>query len=241
LNSTLEFSPESYRNFFAQLKLEFDFHKISEYERGCGVYLRHDVDLCVTSALNMAILEQELGIFSTYYFMVSSSTYNLLNLKNTEMVKTISEMGHEVGLHFDSAVHASKSTPLNSTFGLEIELLQNVLGKSVTSFSLHNPSVNGFEEVGTHLISAYDQTIFPRDIYISDSRMQFRSDVIDTLRLHRKERAQLLLHPIHFSGGKTYVQILCKMINRNLADLDLGMLNNSGYVNQGKRLPIYEI
>ena len=173
MNSTLEFSPESYKIFFAQLKLEFDFHLISEYERGYGIYLRHDVDLCVTSAFNMAILEQELGIFSTYYFMASSSTYKLLSLKNSAMVKSISEMGHEVGLHFDSAVQARKSTSLNAAFGLEIELLECVLGKSVTSFSLHNPSVNGFEKVGTHLINAYDQAIFPRDSYLSDSRMQF--------------------------------------------------------------------
>lgn len=59
------------------------------------VILRHDVDSRPRHALKMAELEDELGIHSTYYFRSTRRVYN------PEIIKNISEMGHEIGYHYE--------------------------------------------------------------------------------------------------------------------------------------------
>ncbi|MCE1154965.1 MAG: hypothetical protein LWW91_02380 [Bacteroidales bacterium] len=58
------------------------------------VILRHDVDTKPFSAYNMAIVEQQLGVESSYYFR-SKEIY-----KNPGVLIKIMEMGHEVGYHY---------------------------------------------------------------------------------------------------------------------------------------------
>ena len=57
------------------------------------VILRHDVDRALSNALQLAKIEASLGIKSTYYFR--TSTFKL------PIVKQISEMGHEIGYHYE--------------------------------------------------------------------------------------------------------------------------------------------
>ena len=58
--------------------------------------IRHDVDRKPKRALRMAILENKLGIKSTYYFRVKSNTFN------KEIIIKIEELGHDIGYHYES-------------------------------------------------------------------------------------------------------------------------------------------
>lgn len=57
--------------------------------------IRHDVDRMPENSLKTAHVESELGIKATYYFRASKNVFNC------EVIKEISELGHEVGYHYE--------------------------------------------------------------------------------------------------------------------------------------------
>ena len=67
--------------------------------RGGDLLLRHDVDLALAPALQMAELEAELGIGSTYFLMTRSELYNLDAPSGAGALRQLRELGHQVGLH----------------------------------------------------------------------------------------------------------------------------------------------
>ncbi|MCK4613186.1 MAG: hypothetical protein KAU14_00155 [Thermoplasmata archaeon] len=56
---------------------------------------RHDVDRKVKNAIEMAEMEADMGIFSTYYFRMVKGVYD------PEAIKQIENMGHEIGYHYE--------------------------------------------------------------------------------------------------------------------------------------------
>src|SRR5262249_821300 len=70
---------------------------------GAGdVFLRHDVDLSLEAAVEMAELEAEEGGGETYLLMTRSVFYNLASREGEDAIARLRELGHRVGLH---AVH----------------------------------------------------------------------------------------------------------------------------------------
>lgn len=57
--------------------------------------LRHDVDRLPRNALNTAEIANEIGAKTTYYFRIVQESYNL------NIMQRISELGHEVGYHYE--------------------------------------------------------------------------------------------------------------------------------------------
>ena len=65
------------------------------------VFLRHDIDLCLSRAHDMAQIEKELGVHSTYYIMTRGAFYNIFSPASIELIEKIKNLGHDIGLHFD--------------------------------------------------------------------------------------------------------------------------------------------
>ena len=61
--------------------------------------LRHDVDLSLAAALDLAETESELGAASTYFLMTESVFYNLASAEGEHALERLRELGHRVGLH----------------------------------------------------------------------------------------------------------------------------------------------
>lgn len=57
--------------------------------------LRHDVDSWPRNALQMAMIENELGIKAIYYFRVKKISLDL------KILQQIRELGHEIGYHYE--------------------------------------------------------------------------------------------------------------------------------------------
>ncbi|AHE67615.1 hypothetical protein [Legionella oakridgensis] len=64
------------------------------------IVLRHDVDRRPKNALNMAKLEANLGIQSTYYFRHMPQTFK------PKIILEIAAMGHEIGYHYETLAKA---------------------------------------------------------------------------------------------------------------------------------------
>ena len=78
--------------------------------------LRHDVDRLPKNALAIARIEKEAGINGSYYFRIIKGSYD------ENIIKQISEMGHEIGYHYENLTDTNgdyESAIKNFESGLE--------------------------------------------------------------------------------------------------------------------------
>jgi hypothetical protein len=167
-------------------------------KRERAVLLRHDIDLDVEAAYRMCSLEAELGACASVLFLTTCDTYNVRSQHSRARIRALSDLGFDVGLHFDPTVYGADE-PLAPRVDEEAALLADVTGRPVRTISLHNPSLHGQYPVFEGYLNAYEPPYFDPNFYLSDSCMDFRGkhpdDVIDWLA---HDRVQLLLHPLHF-------------------------------------------
>jgi hypothetical protein len=164
--------------------------------------LRHDVDFSLSAALRMARLEQELGIRSTYFVLFSDRLYNLHEGGNVQIIRRISGLGHEVGLHYDPSEYQSYGVDLKQTLKTEIELLEHWLGKRVWCIARHGPWVRDPFTAIKGYVNAND----PRmrgDLFVHDSCRAWNTfEGLLTLLTNPPKRVQLLTHPENWRDEK---------------------------------------
>lgn len=164
------------------------------------VFWRHDVDLSLNRAIRLAQLEHDEGIRATYFLNPHCEFYNLFEKGQTQIVKQILSLGHDVGLHFDAGFYQIENEEeLDKLIVREAELLQDWFGARVNVFSFHNP--NAFmlscekEEYG-ELINCYSKYFKTSVPYCSDSNGYWRFRRLrDVLEAATDSCLQVLTHP----------------------------------------------
>jgi len=145
-------------------------------ERG-NLFLRHDVDLSLDAALQMAELEAELGVLATYLLMTESVFYNLGSSEGVAAIERLRELGHAVGLH---AVYP------------KVELDDRFDGV----ISWHNPQAEYMSERISGAINVYAEPYFAPPAYRSDSNQHWRAGCPhEELRGGGFAWLQILVHP----------------------------------------------
>ena len=198
-----EFTLKHYQTLLKKAKQSnYTFINYEDYEKFNGKYiiLRHDIDISLEKALEMAKIESLEGISATYFLMLTSEFYNVLSPYARKIVEEMSSLGHQIGLHFDpTTYHYSTKEELENIIQQEVQILSSIIQKKVTTLSFHRPSKevleNNYQFEG--LINTYSHVFFKDIKYISDSRKRWREETID--ELIEKElfsHIQLLIHPI---------------------------------------------
>lgn len=166
--------------------------------------LRHDVDLSLTAALEMARVEADVGARATYFLLLGSAHYNLLAPENASVPAQLVALGHDVGLHYDTGaaggLHADAATEF---FALQAELLGKLSGTPVTAVARHNPGLGGDDPMATctAFVNAYDPRFTREIVYISDSCGGWRDATVAILAAPQPpRRLQLLVHPVFWTG-----------------------------------------
>lgn len=125
----MEFTVEAYKHLIKAL-IE-NGYTITGYDNYEGyekaAILRHDIDMDIQKALEMARLEFELGVRSTYYVLLSSDLYNALSKNSIAYLKEILSLGHWVGLHFDEKKYEATDNVVEK-IEQEIDTLEIYLG-----------------------------------------------------------------------------------------------------------------
>jgi len=83
----------------ALTKAGFGFQTFRDYLQNPQkrvVILRHDIDERKHKSLEFASLENDKGIKASYYFRIVPESYDM------QIIKTISNMGHEIGYHYEN-------------------------------------------------------------------------------------------------------------------------------------------
>jgi hypothetical protein len=155
----------------------YRFASFEERPRDGDLFLRHDVDLDLPAALEVAELEAGAGARATYFLMTESLFYNLASSEGAATVSRLRELGHAVGLH---AVYPNVT--LDDRFDPVV--------------SWHNPDPDLMSEPITGVTSAYAEPWFLRESYRSDSNRHWRQGCPhDQLRAGAFPWLQLLTHP----------------------------------------------
>lgn len=219
----IEFNISSYSDFISYLGSTVPVYCFNSFTGKNGVILRHDIDLSVEAAHEIAKVESKNGIFSTFLFMTTSPLYNLNSANNRDKIKKIHEMGHEIGLHFDPTVYPNLSSDeLSLECKNEAFLVSNIIDSDISTISLHAPSQHGSYPVFPDFINTYDKKYFSKDFYISDSCMDFRGkNIFQMVELAKNNTVQILLHPLHFyTESNTYLDIFSSHVGFFCQEID---------------------
>ena len=179
----------------------YAYGRFTDHEAGGRVvYLRHDVDNSLESALRMAELEARHDAVATYLVLVRSPNYNVFSGASVRTLHRIGELGHEVGLHFTAEEHdpTDLAADLPACIEGDAQLLEQALRAPVRVFSFHNPAGKGdYAADVPGLVNTYEDRFVAR--YLSESNMRWRhGSPVEVLREARDPVIQILVHPFSY-------------------------------------------
>lgn len=143
--------------------------------------LRHDVDIDLDKALQLARIEADHGIESTFFVLLSSGFYNIFSLLGRRFIEELVSLGHRIGLHFDPMAYPEIArspqvlidSKFESVLNQECRYLENLLGERVQCTSVHRPAANCTSILGrpgflSDRLNAYSDRYFSNATYFSD-------------------------------------------------------------------------
>lgn len=164
----------------------------------------------------MAQIERDLNVKSTYFVLFSSSFYNVFEGENVNIIREISKLGHEIGLHYHPAQFKIYRQKPIDTLEVEIKLLEHLLGKKVYSISRHG----GWDRDPFAGIKKYINANHPYyrgDLFVHESGRAWTTleELINLLNNPYK-RTQLLIHPENWQEDKVD---RIKLLERHIQNL----------------------
>jgi hypothetical protein len=193
-----DFTEASYREIVQAARDRYAFEPFGTAATGPHVLWRHDVDYSVHRAFALARIEAELGVRATYFLMLHSDLYNLLEPAVHARAREIAALGHWIGLHFDAAFYADGAS--DARVAWEGRVLSEALQLPVRAISLHNPSVSAIEGLDVEelggMVHAGARSLLQNYVYISDSNGYWRFErLADVVAAGVHERLHVLTHP----------------------------------------------
>ena len=192
----------------------------SEIKPERQLLLRHDVDFDCGYAAEIASIENNLGVKATYFFLLTSDSYNLLSKRNARIVSEIKNSGHQISLHFDPLIYGEDFL---QGFQLERDIFEKNFETELKTISIHRPNdfFLNFDETLDGVEHTYQKKYFHDIKYISDSQGVFRfGHPFDSEAFKAKKSIHLLIHPIWWQGaGESNMMVLQNHIVRQEAFL----------------------
>lgn len=240
-----DFTRDHYREILRSSLKKYDFRTYTDFKESkrC-ILLRHDVDASVPSALEIAKIEKDLGVKASYFILLHSPWYNLLEREQSDCVKKIIRLGHHIGLHFDTGYYAIKTErELNKYLKLEKEFLEQLFETKIEAFAFHNPDLQSlkfdkWKYAG--MINTYAGFFRKNAGYISDSNGYWRHNrLIDEIKNEKHKILQILTHPLHWQVEAGYPK---HKVWRYISDTaDKSLKNYDKFLLRHNRLNIGEL
>lgn len=202
-----DFTFDNYKRLIQLAKtkgFQFILHKDEFVSERKDVIWRHDVEFEPLLALKMAEIEHEQGIQATFFFQMHSEYYNLFDVDYTKVFHEIRELGHHVGLHFDSHYWGiSDEGQLDKYITLDKKYFEEALEVEIDTFSFHNTTPftqSCLEYKYGGLINVYSSFFKERYNYCGDSLGYWRFDRLeDVLNDDNVKHLQVLTHDANWN------------------------------------------
>lgn len=217
-------------------------YKVVFFNESCPddkeLIIRHDIDLDLDKAYRMAQIENKHKVKATYFIMVRSPFYNILDRSNSDFIRGISDLGHQIGLHFDEAYYGSNDTEnVIKYVNSEVQILKEHFDTGIFAVSFHRPSqflLQSDIKLKNGLVNTYDRNFINKFKYISDSRRMWKDGCLCTYFDKTRTdcpRIQALVHPIWWTD---------KIISAQAA-MDRFLFDKLKYLDSelGKNIQIY--
>ena len=167
-------------------------------EKDVGFFFRHDVDISLKKAVEMAEFESKNGIKSTYYILLSSPYYNALEAENLQRIRTLRELGMGIGLHYDNSIKLQDANQCCSEIIIQLGMLQHHIGElEEKSVTFHKPlrgvDINAETVNLLNLSNIYSPNFDRRFKYISDSGHNWRENPYDIINTN--DMVHINTHP----------------------------------------------
>lgn len=194
-----DFTLVNYRTLLLLASNQYSFHFFDEAYINRSILLRHDLEFSVPIALKMAHIEAELGIKATYFVQLHSEVYNTLEKDNIKSILEIKNLGHQIGLHFDSLFwNVETEEQMESHILIDKKVLEEYTGTVVKAFSFHNNTeftLSCRKEKYAGLLNVYSDYFRNHYAYNADSLGYWRYERLeDRLREAKEDAIQVLIH-----------------------------------------------
>lgn len=219
----INFTYQSYKeliNLLEHNNYKFcNFTNENEYnESDKLVILRHDIDLSLQKAVELAQLEYDLGIKSTYFVLVSTDFYNIFSKNSLYKLNKILSLNHELGLHFDESKYDCKNEQdIKNYINKEIKILEMCLNNKVSLVSMHRPSkfILNSDIKFNHIVNCYSKKYFNEYKYLSDARMNWRENIEDIVCSNLYKKIQIVTHGIWYYQEEKSINDVVKIYIKN--------------------------
>ncbi len=213
-----DFTLQTYRDLCrALVEAGYRSYTFGEYYQsitageGARLFLRHDVDFRIPTALDLAEIEVEHGLKATYFFRLVDSAFN------PDVIKRIADLGMEVGYHYEALDRAK------GDYERAIEIVKEDLRKlrefgPVKSMAMHGNPLTPYDN--RDLWKQYDYREFGIEVaaYFSLDYSKIRY-FTDTGRNWDETRGNLYDTVSHSAGVKlTNTKSLIKHLREEVAD-----------------------
>lgn len=197
-----DFTLDNYKSLLKKAKEKFSFSAFKDdYPESFDkiIILRHDVEFSVPIALQMAEIENSLGIKSTYFIQLHGDFYNTLEKRTFDYLQKIESFGHELALHFDAHFwELQDESQLERFLDIDKEIFKTFFNKYPKVFSFHNNNeftLSCKESKYSGMINVYSNK-FQKEIgYTADSTGYWRYEILeDRLREAKDKILQILIH-----------------------------------------------
>lgn len=211
----VEFSLEGYSQLLSAFKDRgYSFCGFEEIDSRLAeerpfVVLRHDIDMSLRPALEIARIEYEQGVQATYFVLLRSPFYNVLSRSHAEIMLQIHHYGHQIATHIDLAAYDNDCAKAL----MEVEILSKCypyinteLVSLHSSYDLNHVPIELFQQLN----NVYGAAVRGDVSYISDSTGRWRyGHPLDSEAFNTQKPIQLLTHPIWWiQEGETATQKL---------------------------------
>lgn len=233
-----DFSLKHYFDVLVSLKNEYIIGTLGEYKKlqkhKKFIILRHDVDFSLEYALELAKKEAENKIKSTYFILFNGEYYNPFDKKNSKIIREIINLGHEIGLHYDTSFLPKSSKKEIEIIKKEIEMLEIITHKKIISVAQHVPSET--RKIFTNLekegyIDSRNPKIIKEVKYISDSSHYWREGCM-CQNVRKYDRLQILTHPIWWVNSNKRDSSLLEFENKEKQEIEKKLREYKEMVNR---------
>ena len=179
---------KQYIYFLKKLKKKFEFVSFEDVRKRKCIYLRHDIDFCLDSALKLARIENKLKIKANFFFL-SSYYYNLNSRNSKKIIDKIDKLGHHIGLHWDLS-ESKKKFKNNKNILKKNKNFQNII-------SIHQPPKKILGKKIKNLRHTYERCFF-KNIYFADSKGKVNNLFDNFDKINTNTSKQILVHPFWY-------------------------------------------
>ena len=190
--------------------------------------LRHDVDFDIRRSLDLARIENELGVKSTYFILLKTDFYNPISKSSIDMLREIVGLGHSIGLHFDEKSY-DENCDVVQLIKTESDILGKALSFPIRYVSMHRPSQKTLESnyVIEGIINSYSHKFFKEYKYVSDSRRNWRENVYQIVNSKQFGKLHILTHAFWYHDKKSNIKNdLLKFVNEAKKERFVSLADN---------------